>query len=181
MKHHVFARRVSGGAAAILVAAALCIAPAASAQAYTTSGCKWSSGNLTIRNITAGVYSTASSAAILSWNNLTDVTLTASGSSPFVVTTYNAADGLAGKTTLTTVSNIFGCKTTGANSAGNTTTMASYSAGKKRFAYAHELGHALGLNHAGNATIMAPAASWYDTYLNNVPTADDIAGVNSLY
>lgn len=51
---------------------------------------------------------------------------------------------------------------------------------------AHEYGHALGLDHSGNATvnIMGDGPTWPDTYCSGcrtTPSSDDINGMNSQY
>ena len=173
-------RLVLSTLATVAIIAAIVTLPAASAQAYVLLGCKWKTGNFTYVNYTTSLYATASNAAISNWNAKTSVNMTSSSGSKLTINkVYRGNDGAAGATAYTCQNNGLFSR---ADLTVNTFYLTDYSANKKRLVFAHELGHAMGLDHASSKkVVMWKDASSFDDFGIYTVQPDDIAGANHLY
>lgn len=170
-------------ASVIAIVSGLVLAPNA-ALAYTTTGCKWSTPNLTIDvSLTNGVFRTAINSALNNYTLGTDVNLTSTTSTGPSFTARNTNYGATGWEG----QNYYVCPF------GNTTSSqarinqyylfgTSDQEGRIRVVWLHEIGHGLGLNHVTSSSrVMYTSAS--QAFFNGVRnlTSDEIAGINSLY
>ncbi|MGV3733795.1 MAG: matrixin family metalloprotease [Microcella sp.] len=171
-------RSLLGGIAILALTVAGTLAGTAAANAYVLSGCKWPGANIKYSNYTASLYYTASSQAAANWTTATDVNLSTGSGEPFSIWDNYNSSGAVGTTVRSC--NIFGHYTSTAVY-GNTFHMAALSANCKRLVYGHEIGHALGLNHASGNVMMYSSVSVCT--VNGVYTVqpDDRNGVNSIY
>ena len=166
----------AAGFAALIVAGSLGVAT--SAQAYTTTGCTLFTNPTTYQSI-GGVAAEQANAAN-SWKNSTDAKLTAASSSGYTVTKkYDGATGYDGMTQ-------WQCNPSGKSRTAQTwvngTYTDKYAEAKRRCVWAHEMGHALGLNHSSGNVLMNPVSTTiYNTLGTCAPQADDRNGVNHLY
>ena len=158
------------------VAAGVSIAGATAAEAYTYTGCKWSSVSVLYNDTTSGVNRTAFEAGASQWSAKTDVNMSSNtGAANFF---FNAAaagtNGNDGASSWTCNSG----KYFNVGSTINTTYTNGYSAVNRQKVATHEIGHGLGLQHSNINTIM-----YYASHLSNVsvPASDDINGINALY
>lgn len=167
---------------AAVVLAAVNAAVTAPANAYTTTGCKWPTGNLGVRNtLGAGTTRDALTAALNNYTVGTDVNLTqtSNNNEPFRTESYNyGATGWEGQSS-------WGC--TAGITYSNLAKLNSYylstaPEGQKRVVWLHELGHGLGLGHVTTvARVMyTSASSAYGAGVRNL-TSDEVAGINALY
>ena len=157
--------------------------PPQTADAYATTGCKWSTKNINIDiRYVNGNFRTAIKKAITNYYNSTDVKPKAVETSGNSFTARNAsygANGWEGYATWTCV-------------LGNTLSVDAklnmyYLSGTEpitrlKVVWAHELGHGFGLNHVSNdKRVMYTSPS--TAYNNGVTglTSDEISGINSLY
>jgi predicted Zn-dependent protease len=175
-------RRTMGWFAALLVTLSV-VAVASPAAAYTTTGCKWGSKNLTINYAaTNGNFRTAFNFATTNYSTSTDVelsTTTASGPSFTAVNTNYGATGYEAQAS-------WSCPI-GTTISAQVRANQYYLSGTEpqtrlKVVWAHEIGHALGLNHVSSVTrVMYTRAS--TAYSNGVTglTSDEIAGINALY
>lgn len=176
-------RPVAAMASAIALVSGLVLAPT-SASAYTTTGCKWSSPNLTIDvSLTNGVFRTAINSALNNYTLGTDVNLTSTTSTGPSFTARNTNYGATGWEG----QNYYVCPF------GNTTSSqarinqyylfgTSDQEGRIRVVWLHEIGHGLGLHHVTSSSrVMYTSAS--QAFFNGVRnlTSDEVAGINSLY
>jgi hypothetical protein len=164
---------------ALLLALGIVLAGAPAANAYSWTGCKWSSTTVTYRN-NGGGYAAQVTAAANLWSNLTDVSMSTNPGSTFNVFTQNDGNnGYAGYAYWSC--GIFG--QTQAADAHFNTYYSSYSAAQRMAVWVHEIGHGLGLEHAANiAYVMwtCPACH-YNSTGRYVPESDDIAGIDDRY
>lgn len=154
------------------------------AQAYTLTGCHFSSGNIgwSRDSIPTGNVRTALPAAPAGWNP-TDVNLTEYSFPIGAITAsvyQSSSDGLDGRSWWSCGSNKI---TTRATVQVNTTNAGGLSLNRLRAIWTHEFGHALGLGHrASNQVVMYSCARcFYDATGYYTPRTDDRAGVNYLY
>lgn len=157
--------------------------PPQTANAYTTTGCKWSTKNINIDiRYVNGNFRTAIKSAITNYYNSTDVKPRAVDASGNSFTARNAsygANGWEGYATWTCV-------------LGNTLSVDAklnmyYLSGTEpvtrlKVVWLHELGHGFGLDHVtNNKRVMYTSAS--QAYFNGVTalTSDEVNGINYLY
>lgn len=156
------------------------ISVATSAQAYTLSGCKWSSGAVPFRNLGGTPFASEVTAAAGAWNVSTHLKLQSVSSANLSVTYQNnGATGYDGLTTSTCAGGIFST----AQSRINIYYTNSYTVPMRKAVWVHEIGHGAGLGHStfSNA-IMNPCSTCpYNSFGTNTPVSDDINGMNSLY
>lgn len=179
MKHRRRAKLVSAGAVVALVLASFI--PASAASAYTKTGCKWSSSTVRWNGENIGsAWSPSAVSAALSWANYSDVNgMTTTSSAVMYGYEDNAGpSGYAGRTTWTCLGGAY----LDANVTINPYYANSYNTAKRRAAWVHEFGHALGLDHGpSNALMNTCAPCVYENYGYYFPRPDDVAGMNSIY
>ena len=174
-------RRQGAAVSIIAIVAALVLAPAP-AYAYTTTGCKWITGNLGVKNTLSGTAShNALDAALNNYTLGTDVNLTPTNNihEPFLTEQYNfGATGWEGQATWTCPTGW----TTGGMARLNTYYVGGATEGRLRVVWLHEVGHVLGLSHVTvTARVMyTSASSAYNAGVRNL-TSDEVAGINFLY
>jgi matrixin len=163
--------------AAMAITLTMWLIPAPKAAAYNLNGCKFSTRNLLYGHTTVSGYQAIVDAAASRWSNSTDVNFTyvygsvALGINP-VVSNYGN-NGLSGWVVLCS-----GGKRTSEAVYLNRYYLDTYSSAKKKGVATHEFGHALGLAHTNNNTVMYPTDAGRTQYS---PVQDDINGINSLY
>lgn len=154
------------------------------ADAYTFNGCKMSAPNIKYFNKSS--YTDAVSSAITSWNDTnTPITFFAGTSANHDVQILNINYGNTGYDGITNYS-CSGSYFTKVNSNFNVYYTASYTRQARRQVMTHELGHALGLGHAGTSTCSGQPIMYYtsDRYFvcgHINPQQDDVVGVNARY
>jgi predicted Zn-dependent protease len=155
----------------------------APAQAYTTTGCKWSTGTLRIDiRYVNGNFRTGINQAISNYNSSTDVTLSGVDSSGPAWTAEHAGYGATGWEGHSSWQCLLG-KTLNSQMQLNTYYLGGTTpAARLKIVWAHEMGHSLGLSHVSTLQrVMYTSAS--DAYNAGVRslTSDEINGINSLY
>lgn len=175
-------RRIVAG----LVAASACLGVvglASPAQAYTKTGCKWSTGTLNIDyRLVNGNFRTALNQATNGYNAYTDVNLTTVDSSGPSFTAQNTNYGATGWEGQASWSCPFG-PTNNAQIRVNQYYLSGLEpVTRLKVVWMHEVGHALGLSHVSTvARVMYTSASAaYNAGVITL-TSDEIAGINYLY
>lgn len=174
------ARLVASLLATVALAATVSLTGHSSAEAYTYTGCKWPSSNVSYKNTAAGDYYSTGNLAANSWTQLTDLNMSlVTSSNLHVYSEFTGMDGVEGRSAWT----CSGSSTVSANARWNTYYTINYSYGAKRAVICHELGHATGLGHSsvGGAIMSASASGVYNTYGTLSPQSDDINGINNRY
>lgn len=174
---------------AMVLGLAFLVISGASVSAYHLTGLKWSDPDpITTWIYPGGVDSTAFYNSRVAWNN-TSTPINFTGANNIgteevgLTTVYNSSVGWDGQTAVT----FSGGLMIHATSKLNTfyTANSPYGAGARQSVAAHEMGHALGLDHTSGQVLMNPAtfgqgSRWGD-YGINTPRGDDVNGVNALY
>lgn len=141
-------RQMASLAAASLLAAALISAPTG-ANAYATTGCKWSTGNLKVNmSATNGTMRTALYSALNNYTVGTDTNLTgvtASGPTFRAANNNYGATGWAGQNTWTCAFGATSSSLARVNDYYNANVASNE--GRIRVIWLHEIGHGLGLDH----------------------------------
>ena len=157
----------------------LTLVPSA-AFAYSTTGCKWITPNLGVQNLVDGTNNTSLAQAISSWSSSSDVNLNSvAANQPLATQALNyGATGWEGQASWSCGPGF----TTTALAKMNSWYTSDFPVARKKMVWLHELGHALGLGHAtsSSSVMWTSASTAYNNGTRN-PTADDIAGMNSLY
>lgn len=170
----------------ILTALLLCvyIQPHLTTNAYTVLGGKYASGNITYLIQTNNNYSGAAQLGAVAWNNAgtNNVVLTSTTSQKnynivFKNGTYGANIGWNAR-----------CANKPVHTSGtytrseidfNVSTMDSMTTEQKKGVSAHEIGHALGLDHVDDTSQIM--STWGMGRVATVPNDDDVNGANYLY
>lgn len=157
--------------------------PASAASAYTHTNCSWSTGgtgNVTWQNNIGSVHSDTAIAAASSWASYTDVNDMSPSGGTMVATAPN--DGPNGYHGWTSWNCGTGNRTWSASVTVNRHYVDDFFNNKVKAIWVHEFGHALGLNHSVEGTIMfSCAACSFNDYQLWWPAPDDVAGINALY
>ena len=176
-------RRMISVVAASLLAVGLLSVPTA-ASAYTTTGCKWSTGNLNINlSSTNGTMRTALYSALNNYTLGTDTNLTGvttSGPSFTAANNNYGATGWAGYNNWNCAFGVTSSSLARVNDYYNANLASNE--GRIRVIWLHEIGHGLGLDHVTTvARVMyTPTSSAYNAGVRNL-TSDEINGINALY
>lgn len=158
------------------------------ASAYALFGCRWPNGaetdSISVRVASLAGYTTPASNARSSWNSAqSKISLTTSSSANAQVQVAYPNRGNTGLDGLTTCS--YGC--IGANFAGQVFVEANgyytdgYDSNGRQQVLAHELGHAIGLAHAGTNALMYSSSDRWFVYGIKTPQTDDVNGVAAAY
>jgi hypothetical protein len=167
------------------------VAPTQQAQAYSVTGCRFSSSTIgySIYLPTTSAYYSLAKQSAADWTaTTTPIVFSQKGDCDrpdpgglISVDDYGStgADGTTRQVCSNGRYSSFG-------SYWNTYYTSSYGSNARRSVMNHELGHALGLKHAGSSTcsgqpIMYPYSSRYATCGHISPQTDDINGVNYIY
>lgn len=155
-----------------------------SADAYVRAGCMWNTSYPGYQ-LTGGVYQTSTIAAANAWTN-------SAAKVSFVGTTGPDADDIKiyvvnnGNNGQDGKANWYctGSRSTSGSATYNSYYTNGYSAAGKQQLMVHELGHLLGLGHAGGSNCSGQPIMWSnsDRYFkcnHATPQPDDTAGVNS--
>lgn len=153
------------------------------ANAYTTTGCKWPATSLQIDyRYVNGNFRTAMNMARDNYNGSTDISLSTVDSSGPTFTAQNTNYGATGWEAQASWSCWFGSTTAASIRANQYYLSGSEPLNRLKVVWAHEIGHALGLDHVTTiARVMYTSAS--SAYFAGVTglTFDEINGINALY
>jgi hypothetical protein len=179
-------RKKRGRLAALAIALGLVIgtiAAPAPAFAYTTTGCKWSTGDLRIDwRYVNGNFRTAFSYARNQYTSGTDVNLSTMDESGPTFKAQNSNYGATGYEANANWTCPFG-STNSATVRINQYYLAGLEpATRLKVVWQHEIGHALGLDHVTTrARVMyTSASSAYSAGVTGL-TSDEVTGINALY
>lgn len=184
-RHRIF----SMSTVVLALSAFISVGASDTASAYTKTGCHWDRTTIDYGTPTNSAYVSPTVNAATNWTNTpTPIYMRRVAGSPVSGVEISAAnygsvtwDGLSSWNCST-----FLHHTTAAWSRYNTYHTNYYSATGKQQLMVHELGHTLGLAHAGTATcsgqpIMYIWEKRYSVCGHVVPQADDIRGINDIY
>jgi len=170
---------------AVLTLAVVGLVAPTPAMAYNVEACAYSSA--TVHYYDGSSYATATRDAAEAWTaTSTPINMESvgdSGTYQFSVVTANFGSGHDGLTYYTCSG---GYMSNFQTSYYNSFYTSGYSTTARKQLMVHEMGHELGLDHAGTSTcsgqpIMYPNSSRYFTCNHQNPQPDDIDGINSLY
>lgn len=169
----------------MLVAVSVALLPSESAGAYTNAHCRQPSPKVFTRVGGSSSYVTASNAALSDWK-ATPTPITFTPATTYKLGIDVGGYGSSGYDGITYTYCGTGVQTSASNSYYNSYYTNAYTATAKRQVMVHEVGHALGLGHAGSAScsgqpIMYPSSSRYFTCHHVVPQTDDVNGINVIY
>lgn len=167
----------------VLVALLTTVFSPGPAAAWTNAYCKKNNAT-TYYNI--GGYATASQNAINDWK---------ATATPLAFSTATNAElyidvggyGASGWDAIThTFCGSNGVQTSASSSYYNSYYTANYASAARRSVMVHEIGHAMGIDHAGGAScsgqpIMYYSSARYFTCKHIVPQQDDVNGINAIY
>lgn len=187
-------RRIFAICSSMVLMTAIVVWPSSSGEAYVLQGCKWSTNVLHYGNVNG--YGLAAPDAAAYWTNTPTSIWLIQSSSPenpdndiFIHRWNLGPSGYDGITF--TYPQFTSCPNSGqtfvsADSQWNTYYAAGYTGTQRVQLMVHELGHALGLAHAGTANcamqpIMYESSDRFDICGHVAPQADDIAAINALY
>lgn len=160
------------------------------AHAYTFDGYQWRGSPLNLTYTFTSIDSnsrTAFNSAVAAWNAAPDdIYLTSSGAGDIVFETYSANDGYDGQTYYYAP---YYCSSGGVQKLQtawtylNTyyTNSKSYGNGARQSVAAHEIGHAVGLGHAGTNALMYYSTDRWFKYGIDTPQIDDDNGTFARY
>lgn len=184
-RHRIF----SMSTVVLTLSALISVGASEQASAYNPTGCHWAHAAIDYGTPANSTYVSPTVAAAVAWTNTpTPIYMLRVAGSPVSGVEVSAAnygsvawDGYSSWNCSTVFHH-----TTAAWSRYNTYHTDSYSATGKKQLMVHELGHTLGLAHAGTAScagqpIMYIYADRYFTCGHVVPQADDIRGINAIY
>lgn len=173
---------------ALALGSTVALSATQSAEAYNTTGCRWTSK--TVRYWSASSYTDATARAVRRWTNNTNINFNSVGVSNAEVVIANKNFGNTSYDGITYYAICYGGNydTGGQQTTSyyNTYFTSGYGRTARIQLMVHELGHALGLKHAGSSACSGQPIMYFssDRYFkcgHIGPQTDDIHGINHVY
>lgn len=176
-------RRIRRTALAVVLGLFVGLGVAVPAGAYTTTGCKWPSTNITIRqNLVNGNFRTALGQARANYDNSTDLSVSLTDNSGPTFTAVNSNYGATGWEGQNSWVCGFGVTTSSQARLNQYYLSGLEPIARLKVVWLHELGHGFGLNHVSTVTrvMYTSASAAYNAGIYGL-TSDEINGINALY